>query len=67
MKYYRKMFTNEIVYEIDAENYVLNELGITITPKGEDEKMTEKQLENIKETVDWFFSDNWIEEEMEEK
>lgn len=67
MKYYRKMFTNEIVYEIDAENYVLNELGITITPKGENGEMTEKQIKNIKETIDWFFSDNWIEEEMEEK
>ena len=62
MKYYRKMFTNEIVYEIDAENYVLNELGITITPKGENGEMTEKQIKNIKETIDWFFSDNWIEE-----
>ena len=61
------MFTNEIVYEIDAENYVLNELGITITPKGENGEMTEKQIKNIKETIDWFFSDNWIEEEMEEK
>ena len=67
MKYYRKMFTNEIVYEIDAENYVLNELGITITPKGENGEMAEKQIKNIKETIDWFFSDNWIEEEMEEK
>ena len=67
MKYYIKMFTNEIVYEIDAENYVLNELGITITPKGENGEMTEKQIKNIKETIDWFFSDNWIEEEMEEK
>ena len=64
MKYYRKMFTNEIVYEIDAENYVLNELGITITPKGENGEMTEKQIKNIKETIDWFFSDNWIEEEI---
>lgn len=64
MKYYRKMFTNEIVYEIDAENYVLNELGITVTPKGENGEMTEKQLKNIKETIDWFFSDNWIEEEI---
>lgn len=67
MKYYRKMFTNEIVYEVDAEAYVLNELGITITPKGENGEMTEKQIKNIKETIDWFFSDNWIEEEMEEK
>lgn len=67
MKKYTRMFTNEVVYEVDAENYVLNELGITITPKGENGEMTEKQIKNIKETIDWFFSDNWIEEEMEEK
>ena len=28
--------------------------------------MTVEQLENIESTVDWFFSGNWIEEEIKE-
>lgn len=28
--------------------------------------MTVEQLENIEETVSWFFSGNWIEEEIKE-
>ena len=28
--------------------------------------MTVEQIENIESTVDWFFSGNWIEEEIKE-
>lgn len=28
--------------------------------------MTLEQLENIQETIDWFFSGNWIKEEVKE-
>lgn len=66
MKYYRNRTTDEIVYKEDAEEYVLNRLGITITPKGKNGEMTQEQIENIEETVNWFFSGNWIEEELEE-
>lgn len=62
MKYYRNMTTNEIVEEADAEEYVLNRLGITVTPKGKNGEMTQEQIENIQETVIWFFSGNWVEE-----
>ena len=66
MKCYRNMTTDEVVYKEEAEEYVLNKLGLTVTPKGENGEMTVEQLENIESTVDWFFSGNWIEEEIKE-
>lgn len=66
MKCYRNMATDEVVYKEEAEEYVLNRLGITVTPKGENGEMTVEQLENIESTIDWFFSGNWIEEEIKE-
>lgn len=66
MKCYRNITTDEVVYEEEAEEYALNELGITITPKGINGEMTEKQKENIRETVEWFFSGNWVEEKIKE-
>ena len=65
MKYqYRDLKTNEIVEDFMAEDYVLNRLGITVTPKGNNGTMTLEQLDNIRETVEWFFSGNWIKEEV---
>lgn len=66
IKYYRHMKTDEIVYKEDAESYALNRLGITITPKGKHGEMTQEQIANIQETVEWYFSGNWIAEEIEE-
>ena len=66
MKCYRNITTDEVVYKEDAEEYVLNRLGITVTPKGKNGEMTVEQLENIEGTVEWFFSGNWIEEEIKE-
>ena len=66
MKCYRNITTDEVVYKDEAEEYVLNRLGVTITPKGENGEMTVEQLENIERTVDWFFSGNWVEEEIKE-
>lgn len=66
MKCYRNRTTDEVVYKEEAEEYVLNRLGITIIPKGENGEMTLEQIENIEETVSWFFSGNWIEEEIKE-
>lgn len=62
MKYYRNITTDEVVYEEDKEEYVLDRLGITITPKGKNGEMTVEQIENIESTIEWFFSGNWIEE-----
>lgn len=66
MKCYRNITTDEVVYKEEAEEYVLNRLGITVTPKGKNGEMTAEQLENIEGTVEWFFSGNWIEEEIKE-
>lgn len=66
IKYYRHMKTDEIVYKEEAESYVLDKLGITITPKGKHGEMTQEQIANIQETVEWYFSGNWIAEGGEE-
>lgn len=64
MKCYKNITTDEVVYKEEAEEYVLNELGLTVTPKGKNGEMTQLQLENIQETINWFFSGNWIEEDI---
>lgn len=58
--------TGETVEDFMAEEYVLDRLGITVTPKGKHGEMTQEQIENIQETVEWFFSGNWIKEEVKE-
>lgn len=63
---YREITTGEIVEDFMAEDYVLNRLGITIEPKGKNGEMTQEQIENIEETVEWFFSGNWIKEDVKE-
>ena len=63
---YKEITTGEIVEDFMAENYVLKRLGITIKPKGQNGMMTLEQLENIQQTVEWFFSGNWIKEEVKE-
>lgn len=60
MKFYKNIKSNKIVYEDEAEKYVLEQLGITVTPKGKNGEMTLMQIENIQETVEWYFSGNWI-------
>lgn len=67
MKCFRNIKTDEVVYEEDAEDYVLDKLGIKITPKGEDGELTLEQTENIEATVEWFFSGNWIEENIHDE
>ena len=66
IKFYKNITNNKIVYEDEAEEYVLEQLGITITPKGKNGEMTLMQIENIQETVEWYFSGNWIKEEVKE-
>lgn len=61
MKYYENITTKEVVDEYEAEDYVLEELGITIEPKGINGTKTVEQMEFIENTVEWFFSGNWVE------
>ena len=64
MKCYRNITTDEVVYKEEAEEYVLRKLGLTVTPLSKNGEMTQLQLENIEETINWFFSGNWIEEDI---
>ena len=68
MKYkvYRHIHTNEEVFEEDWEQYAMEKLGITIEPQGKNGEMTEEQLEFIEEFTDWYFSGNWIQDEVED-
>ena len=66
---YKNLKTNEEVEDFMAENYVLNKLGITIVPKGENGTMTEEQLKkdevgNIFELIaeECYYDDKWREE-----
>nr|DAZ47455.1 MAG TPA: PROTEIN/RNA Complex ribosomal subunit, Ribosome, Streptomycin [Caudoviricetes sp.] len=63
---YKNIKTGEIVEDFMAEDYVLEKLGITIEPKGKNGELTQEQIENIEETVEWFFSGNWIKEVKED-
>ena len=66
MKCYRNISTDEVVYKEEAEEYVFSQLGDKITPLGKYGEMTPLQLEHIQGTIEWFFSTNWIEEEIKE-
>ena len=62
IKYYKNIHNKEVVYEDEAELYVMEKLGINITAKGENGNLTEEQQEFIDTFTEWYFSDNWIEE-----
>lgn len=69
---YKNRKTEKEVEGFMAEDYALEELGLkengklTIIPKGKNGEMTLEQLENIEQTVEWFFSGDWIKEEIKE-
>lgn len=69
---YREITTGEIVEDFMTEDYALTKLGlkengkVVMIPRGKNGEMTVQQLENIQETVDCFFSGNWIKEEVKE-
>ena len=64
---YKNIKTNEIVEDFMAEDYVIDRLGLVIMPKGENGTLTLEQQDFIDSTVEWFFSGNWIKEELEEE
>lgn len=65
MKQYKNIKTSEIVLEEEAENYVLDKLGIQVIPRGKNGELTLEQIEFIDTYVEWYFSDNWIKEEID--
>ena len=64
---YREIITNETVLEDESTDYVLNKLGVTITPKGKQGEYTLEQVEFLQEFTEWYFSGNWIKEEVEDE
>ena len=50
MKCYRNITTDEVVYEEEAEEYALNRLGITVTPRGKNGEMTKEQIIEIRKS-----------------
>lgn len=59
---YVNMHTKERVAECDALNYVLNKLEIRI----KENELNMEQVEFKEMIVDWYFSGNWIKEEIKE-
>ena len=73
MKYiYKNRKTGKEVEDFMAEDYALEKLGLkengnlVIIPRGENGEMTQEQIENIEQTVEWFFSGDRIKEEIKE-
>jgi hypothetical protein len=68
MKYkvYTHIHTNEQVWEEDWEQYAMEKLGIKVEPKGTGGTYTTEQLDFIEQFTEWYFSDNWIKEEIED-
>ena len=74
MKVYRHIHTDEIIEKgKDAEDYAMEQLGLmkdgksVIIPKGEHGAYTQEQFEFICEFTEWYFSGNWIEEDLEDE
>ena len=64
---YRNIITNETVNKEDAEEYMLEKLGLSIEAKGNNGEMTSEQVEFLTTFEEWYFSDNWILEEIEDE
>ena len=67
IKIYRKMMKYEFVYQDEATEYALNKLGITMKPVGKNNEFTLEQYEFIKEFTEWYFSGEWVEDELPEE
>lgn len=65
-KVYRNIKTREIVFEEDAKDYALDNIGVKITPKGQNGELTVEQLDIIDILVDWYYDPDWIMEQYEE-
>lgn len=62
---YRNIKTGEVIFDDEAEEYVKERLGLEIKPMGRFGNITQEQTEFISEFVSWYFSGDWIEEEIE--
>ena len=58
IKYYLNRITNEKYYEDEIEDHILDELGLTIIPKGKNGELTTEQLGIKQAIVEWYLSDD---------
>lgn len=63
---YRNTKTDEEVMEDDWTNYAKEKFGIEVNPQGKNGELTKDQVEFLVTFTEWYFSDNWIEEEIED-
>lgn len=66
MKEYQHITKNISVDEDEAEDYAMEQLGITIKPKDKDGTYTQEQIDFLSEFTEWYFSGMWVLEEKEE-
>ena len=64
---YREFHTDNTVEDFMAEDYALKRLGLTLTPQGKNGEFTEEQIDFKEVLVEWFFSGNWIKEEVKDE
>lgn len=67
MYQYKNMITKEILQEDELEDKIFDRLGITIEAKGNDGTLTLEQEEFKTTFIEWYLSDNWIKEKIEEE
>ena len=67
MKEYVNMKTGERVPEDAAQNYAMEKLGIEIKPVGQFGVMTVDQYAFLDEFTYWYFSGEWLLEDVKEE
>ena len=68
VKVYQHMTNKKLkVRKEDAENYAMEHLGVTIKPLDKDGVYTQEQIDFMAEFTEWYFSGDWIEEEVKEE
>jgi hypothetical protein len=67
---YKHFKTNEIVFEEDAQEFVLDQLGMPMKPLDKHGTLTQLQVDFIGEfmgdIIEWFFSD-WVKDKVKDE
>lgn len=66
MKVYKHMRDNKTVYEDDAQDYAMKQLGIEIKPMDKHGAYTQEQIDFMSEFTEWYFSGDWYPDEEKE-
>lgn len=66
MKVYKHIRKDIKVYEDEAQDYAMEQLGIIIKPLDTGSTYTLEQMEFLTEFTEWYFSGNWFKDEEKE-